>query len=292
MSANLTPRRPRLWSIAVAVTLVISAGVIPGRIASASSAGGSATVTSKLASKLASKPKPTIVLVHGAFADGSSWDGVVQRLQHEGYTVDVPPNPLRGLAADAAYLDSYLATVKGPVVLVGHSYGGAVITDAATSDPNVKALVYVDAFVPDQGEFVAELVGTGSVLAGDPTKLFTFVPYPGAPAGDVDLYVQPSLFGPDFAGDLPSARSAVLAATQRPVAFSALTAPSGVPAWKTIPSWYLVGTEDLVIPPAQQRFMARRAHAHISTIDASHLSLISHPGAVERLIVAAARATS
>jgi pimeloyl-ACP methyl ester carboxylesterase len=283
MPTNHSTRRRR-WSLAVAGTLLLSGAVIPSQVAFASSVLRSAPT--------ATQTKPTVVLVHGAFADGSSWDGVVTRLQHHGYVVDVPPNPLRGLAADAAYLESYLATVKGPVVLVGHSYGGAVITDAATNDPNVRALVYIDAFVPDEGEFVAELAGAGSVLGGDPTKLFDFVPYPGAPAGDVDLYVQPKVFGPDFAGDLPSDRSAVLAATQRPVAFSALTAPSGVPAWKTIPSWYLIGSHDLVITPTQQRFMAKRAHAHTTTVNASHMSLISHPADVERLIVEAVCATS
>ncbi len=236
-------------------------------------------------------PKPTVVLVHGAWADGSGWNGVVQRLQREGYTVDVPPNPLRGVASDSAYLAAFLKTVTGPIVLVGHSYGGAVITNAATGDPDVKALVYINAFVPDQGESVLQLASAqpGSDLGGDPTKVFNLVQYPGAPAGDFDLYVKPSLFPDAFANDLPDKLGAVLAAGQRPLTLSAAAEPSGAPAWKTIPSWYLVGTADHVIPPAEQRFMATRAHAHTVEVKASHLSMVSRPGDVTKLILEAAQ---
>jgi pimeloyl-ACP methyl ester carboxylesterase len=236
-------------------------------------------------------PRPTIVLVHGAWADSSSWAGVVRRLQHRGYSVDVPPDPLRGLQNDADYLRAYLGTVSGPVVLVGHSYGGAVITNAATGNANIKALVYIDAFLPDEGESVVQLATArpGSAIGGDPTHVFDFAPYPGAPAGDVDLYIKRTLFAHAFANDLPPRTAAVLAATQRPVTGSAVGAPSGPPAWKTIPSWYLLGTADNVIPPAQQRFMANRAHAQIVEVNASHLPMISRPRRVTRLIVAAAR---
>src|SRR5207249_1912200 len=144
-----------------------------------------------------SGPKPSVVLVHGAWADGSSWSGVVARLQDQGYTVYVPPNPLRGLASDSAYLASFLQSITGPIILVGHSYGGAVITNAATGNSNVKALVFVDAFVPDEGESLGDLATAppppgqnGSCLSGDPTQVFNFVPLPNQ---DLDLYVKPSL---------------------------------------------------------------------------------------------------
>jgi pimeloyl-ACP methyl ester carboxylesterase len=238
--------------------------------------------------------KPTIVLVHGAWADGSSWGQVVPELQREGYTVFVEANPLRGLTSDAAYLAAVLHSISGPIVLVGHSYGGAVITNGAVGDANVKALVYVDAFVPDQGENVLELANAkpGSCLGGNPTSNFNFVAYPGALDGDVDLYVKPSLFPSCFANGLPSSEANQLAAAQRPLTLSAGMAPSGVPAWKTIPSWALVGTKDHVIPPAELTFMARRAHAHVVKVPAPHLSMLAKPAAVTDLIVRAARATS
>jgi pimeloyl-ACP methyl ester carboxylesterase len=235
--------------------------------------------------------KPTVVLVHGAWADGSSWSRVAQRLQHSGYTVDVVANPLRSLAGDAAYVSAVLRTIPGPIVLVGHSYGGAVVTNAAVASPNVKALVYVDAFIPDQGENVIQLagVGPGSKLGGDPAQVFDFVPYPGAPAGDVDLYVKPKLFAHAFGNDLPKAEGKVLAASQRPLTLSAGTEPSGVPAWKTLPSWAVVGTIDLVIPTAGQLFMARRANSKITKIKAGHLSMLSRPAPVTKVIKRAAK---
>jgi pimeloyl-ACP methyl ester carboxylesterase len=236
-------------------------------------------------------PKPTIVLVHGAWADASSWNGAVTRLQRDGYTVLGAPNPLRGLSSDAGYVRDFLATVPGPIVVVGHSYGGAVITNAATGKANVKALVYVDAFAPDQGETVNSLVGATSALTGDPATLFDVRPYPGAPAGDADVYLKPSVFVHDFAQDLPSRRALLLAATQRPLTLAAGNQPSGTPAWRTIPSWYLLGTRDQIITPDSQLAMARRAGSHIVSVRASHVSLISHPGAVTALVEAAAYAT-
>jgi pimeloyl-ACP methyl ester carboxylesterase len=232
--------------------------------------------------------KPTVVLVHGAWADSGAWDGVTARLQARGYPVRVVATPLRSLSGDAAYVSSLLVTIPGPVVLVGHSYGGAVVTNAAAA--NVKRLVYVDAFAPDQGETVLQLATQrpGSALAADPMTVFDPVPYPGAPAGDVDLYVKPSLFPEAFANDLSRRRGRVLAAAQRPVTFSALGAPSGPPAWKTIPSWYLVGTIDHVIPPAEQRFMAHRAGSHTVSVRASHLPMVSRPARVAQVIERAA----
>jgi pimeloyl-ACP methyl ester carboxylesterase len=236
--------------------------------------------------------KPTVVLVHGAWANGSSWDGVVARLQRDGYTVDVPSNPLRGVASDSAYLASYLKTVTGPIILAGHSYGGMVITNAATGNPAVKALVYIDAFIPAQGETLLQLAGAepGSTLA-DPTTAFNFVPFTGATGADTDLYVKPSVYRADFGADLSVQQDAILAATQEPLAASALQEPSGSPAWMTIPSYALIGMQDMVLPPAEQEFMAARAHATVVKIKASHLGLIAHPDTVARLIERAAVAT-
>src|SRR2546428_3236967 len=240
-----------------------------------------------------SSVKPSIVLVHGAWADGSSWSGVIGILQDEGYTVYAPPNPLRGLASDSASLASFLQSITGPVILVGHSYGGAVITNAATGNPNVKALVFVDAFAPDQGESLGQLSSippppglSPSCLAGDPTQVFNFVPLTG---GDVDTYVKQSLFPSCFANDLPPSQGAILASTQRALSLSVLPEKSGAPAWKTIPSWYLVGTIDQAIPSWAQLFMAQRAGSTIVQVRASHLAMISHAPAVSGLIQQAAQ---
>ena len=242
--------------------------------------------------------RPVIVLEHGAWADASSWDKVIRQLQEDGFTVYAPPNPLRGLPQDSAYLHDFLtqnpALAGQPVVLAGHSYGGAVITNAAVGDPQVKALVYVDAFIPDQGETIGQLASAtpGSCLGGDPAKVFTFVPYPGGPANDVDTYIQPGLVPGCFATGLPPSQAAVIAATQRPLAASTLGEPSGVPAWKTTPSWAVIGTADRVIPPAELTFMAQRAGSRITEVDAGHLSMISDPETVAQVIEQAAQATS
>ncbi len=246
--------------------------------------------------------KPVIVLVHGAWADGSSWAGVIRRLQRDGFTVYAPPNPLRGLSgfpsSDPAYLHDFLtqnAALAGqPVILVGHSYGGAVITNAAVGDPEIKALVYVDAFIPDQGETLGGLLSSvpGSCLGGNPTDVFNLVPYPGSPPGDVDTYIKASLVPGCFASGLPARQAAVIAATQRPLAASTLSEPSGTPAWKTIPSWAVIGTADKVIPPALLQSMAQRANARITDVKAGHLSLISKAGVVTQVIINAAQATS
>lgn len=243
------------------------------------------------------RPKPTSVLEHGAWADASSWTGEIQLLQADGYTVYAPPDPLRGLANDSATLADFLSTISGPIVLAGHSYGGMVITNAATGNPNVKALVYVNAFIPAQGETAFGLTAAQPGSCVGSANAFTGAPYPGAPAGDFDTYLKA---GPDapypgfaqcFANGLSAGQAADLAATQRPIAFSAGSDLSGLPAWQTIPSWSLIGTADHVIPPAEQLFMSQRANAHITEIDAGHLSLISNPGAVTRVILAVVRAT-
>jgi len=236
--------------------------------------------------------KPTVVLVHGAWADSGSWDRVIRRLQRDGYTVWAPPNPLMGLATDSATIADFLHTITGPIVLVGHSYGGAVITNAANGDSQVKALVYVDAYIPAQGDTLVSLTGAGSCFAvPDLNDVFNFVPFPGAPATVVDAYVKQSVFPDCFANGLPAREGAELAATQRPLATNALTDPSGPPAWATIPSWDVVGTADHVIPLADQLAMAHNAGAHITEIDAPHLSMIADPGAVTNVIEQAATRT-
>jgi len=238
--------------------------------------------------------RPTVVLVNGAWANSASWSGVILRLQSEGYAVDAPPNPLQSLKGDAATIAGFLKTINGPIVLVGHSYGGAVITNAAKGNPNVKALVYIDAFAPAKGESVLALDSSkpGSALGAGPTKVFTFVPFPGAKKGDAELYVKPSVFEQAFANGLPATQRAVLAATQAPVVYSAITARSGTPAWKTIPSWYVLGTIDKAIPPTIQLSMAQRIHAHVTRVRAGHLSMIAAPRVIAKVITAAAKATS
>lgn len=237
--------------------------------------------------------KPTIVLVHGAWADASSFAPVTALLQRQGYTVLNAPNPLRGLTSDAANVAAFVnQNTTGPVVLVGHSYGGTVITNAALQAPTVKGLVYVDAYAPDAGESTLGLTGAqpGSLLGGDPTTVFNFVQYPGATGGDVDTYVKPTVFVKAFAAHLPKVEANVLASDEAPAALSALTAVSGTPAWKTIPSYFFIGTQDAVLPPAEQEAMAKRAHGVIVTGKADHLSMLETPLPIDQLIVRAANA--
>ena len=239
--------------------------------------------------------KPTIVLVHGAWADASSWNAVIAPLQSEGFTVLAPPNELRGLTSDAAYIGSFLAQrTTGPVVLVGHSYGGAVITNAALLGGDVQALVYVDAFIPDEGETVVGLLeGSGSALAvADPTTVLDLAGYPGAPEGAADAFLKPETVHTAFAQDLSEADRWLIVATQRPASLVANVTPSGAPAWKSIPSWAVLGTEDLVIPIGTQRSMAERAEATITEVDGSHVSMVSHPDVTLAAIKAAVEAVS
>lgn len=235
--------------------------------------------------------KPTIVLVHGAWADGSSWDAVTRALQQQGYQVLVPPNTLRGVSDDAAYLASFLAQrTSGPVVLVGHSYGGVVITNAATGGGDVRALVYVNAFMPDEGENVVGILdGSGSALAvADPTTVLDLAGYPGAPEGAADAFLKPQTVHESFAQDLSEADRWTIVASQRPISLVANIEPSGVPAWKTLPSWAVIGTDDRVIPVAVLRHFAERAGSTVSELSASHVSMVSHPDAAVDAILAAA----
>ena len=291
-----TIRQPKLRWIVTAALLASLAGLVLSQVGAADAANsGSASPGAATAGAATAHggSKPTVVLVHGAWADSGSWDQVVARLQRQGYPVIAFPTPLRSLPDDSAYLAAFLSSVPGPIVLVGHSYGGAVVTNAATGNENVKALVYIDAFLPDEGETLGGLLGTppGSCVLGPPTEIFDLRPIPGAPPEVVDAYIKQRLFPSCFANDLPAKQAAVLAATQRPISTLTLGQPSGPPAWADIPSWALVGTVDRVILPATQRFMAERARARIVKIKASHLSMISQPDAVTRLIVTAARAT-
>ncbi|MER7983868.1 alpha/beta hydrolase [Streptomyces sp. NPDC095817] len=269
---------------------------VVGAVNVALAASLAATASASTDSPSAGNRKPTVVLVHGAWADGSSWNGVTKRLQGEGYTVVAPANPLRGLTSDAKYLADYLKTVKGPVVLAGHSYGGAVISNAAAGNPNVKSLVYVAAFAPDKGESASVLGAKfpGSHLSDDPkapvpTSL-NAVPYGQADGSSgVDLYIKPDKYRDVFLSNTLSAKEAVtLAATQRPVAPQALGEPSGAPAWKSIPSYYLIAENDNTLPPAAQKYMAERAHSHIARVNAPHAAPVTNPGAVTNLIERAA----
>lgn len=242
------------------------------------------------ASTYAQEPmhKPTIVLVHGAFADASSWNGVVKILQKDGYFVIAAANPLRGVKNDGTYIASLVADLKEPVVLVGHSYGGNVITEAANGHSNVKALVYVSAFAPDSGETVAELAGKfpGSTLGQ------ALAPPAELGDGGKDLYILQNKFPAQFAADVPSGQAALMAATQRPIAEAALNEKSGDAAWKNIPSWFIYGDADKNIPPQAMAFMAKRALAKDVVIvkGGSHVVMVSHPDMVAKLIEKAALA--
>ncbi len=236
-------------------------------------------------------PNPTIVLVHGAWADGSSWNAVSTALQSQGFTVLTPPNLLHGVAGDSAYVASYLAQrTAGPVVLVGHSYGGVVITNAGTAGGDVRALVYVNAFIPAVGESVFDILGgSGSALdVPDPTAVLDLAGYPDAPEGDVEAFLKPSTVHESFAQDLPEADRWLIAASQRPIALGANVGPTETTAWSTIPSWAVIGTDDLVIPPDTQRSMAERAGATVTEVEASHVSMVSHPDVTIDAILAAA----
>ena len=289
----------KLASRPVGTRLIIMAAVLAlgGLLATAGQAGSARAATARTEHAAAvtgtGSAKPTIVLVHGAWADAGSWNAVIGLLQRAGYTVYAPPNPLEGLAIDTATLADFLQhTITGPIVLVGHSYGGEVITNAATGNSQVKALVYVDGYLPEQGEDLVDLTTAGSCFAvPDLSTVFNFVPDPVSPSGAV-AYVKPTVFPGCFANGLPASVGAVLAATQRPLATSTFTDQSGVPAWQTIPSWDIVGTADHIITPAEQLFMANRAHAHITEINAPHLSMITDPGVVASVISQAAQATS
>ena len=238
-----------------------------------------------------SATKPTVVLVHGAFADASSWNSVITRLQAKGVPVTAPANPLRGISADVAYTRSVIAQIEGPVVAVGHSYGGAVITNAATDAENVVGLVYVAAFVPDEGE----TLGAAAARSKDSILSSAQVPrrYPTADGGSAtEFSIDPARARDVFAGDLSDERAALIAATQRPVAEFAFSEPNGPPAWKRLPSWAVVATADRAAGTDIVRSMAERAGAALTEVDGSHVIMVSRPEAVTKVILEAVAAVT
>lgn len=241
----------------------------------------------------ADKPKNkdvTVVLVHGAFADASGWSRVIEKLSARGYNVIAPANPLRSIRSDAATVASLLATIKNPIVLVGHSYGGAVITNATNGNANVKALVYVDGFALDEGESAASI---SDRFPGDKVGPALAPPVP-LPDGGKDLYIGAEKFHAQFAADVPAATAKLMHATQRPLTEAAVTEASGAPAWKTIPSWFIYGAADRSIPVAALEFMAKRAGSKETVVvkGGSHVVMMSHPDKVAQLIERAAASVS
>jgi pimeloyl-ACP methyl ester carboxylesterase len=234
---------------------------------------------------------PTLVLVHGAFADASSWNNVIPRLQAEGYTVIAPPNPLRGISADSAYIAAVLEQIDGPVVAVGHSYGGAVITNAAAHADNVLALVYVAAFAPDEGE----VLGAVAADSKDSVLNSALVPrqYP-TPSGEraAEFSIDPAKVREAFAGDLSDQEIALIGVTQRPISELAFSEPTGTPAWRDRPSWAVVPTGDRAIGTDMVRSMAERAGARITEVEGSHVIMISQPEAVTEVILEAVAAVA
>ena len=230
-------------------------------------------------------PKPTVVMVHGAWSDASPFDAVGSQLREDGYTVVNFANPLRALGADTEYLESFLETrTTGPVVLVGHSYGGAVIGGAAASDPDVKALVYLNAFVPEAGESILDLAAHGGPV--DAAALFDMAEFPGD--HNVDLYLKAEPFAGGFANGLSESEQAEYFAKQRPITYAALSEPAAEQAWKTLPTWYVAGTEDHSIDIDTQRWMAERAGSTLLEVEASHLTMVAEPDAVTDVIKDAA----
>lgn len=232
----------------------------------------------------------TVVLVHGAFADASSWNGVVERLQAAGRQVTAPANPLRGISIDSAYLAAVFEQIPGPVLAVGHSYGGAVISNAATHAANVAGLVFVAAFAPEEGERLGDVEGGSK----DSVLMSALVPhkYPNGGGAEtaVEFAIDPTKFHDAFAADLPPEQTAVMAATQRPAAESAFSEPAGPPAWKSLPAWAVVATGDKAAGTDVIRSMAERAGATITEVEASHVVMVSQPEAVAEVVLTAAAA--
>ena len=231
----------------------------------------------------------TIVLVHGAFADASSWNGVVDRLLKKGHSVVAPPNPLRGVEADAAYVTSVVDQIDGPVLLVGHSYGGAVITNVVGKAGNVVGLVFVAAFAPDDGEWLGDVTTRSKDSLLGPALVQRQYPTGRGSETAPEFSINPARLPEVFAGDLPADQAALLAVTQRPIAAAAFSDKSGAPAWKSIKSWAVVATGDKAIGADLVRSMAQRSGAKITEVEASHVVMISHPDVVADVILEAAR---
>jgi pimeloyl-ACP methyl ester carboxylesterase len=280
MSRFIQLRRCRgLFAVVATLAALIGTGVANSGVAAAHTGTRSAS-------------KPTVVLVHGGWADSSGWNAEIARLQKLGYPVIAPANPLRGLASDADYIRTVLRTIDGPIILVGHSYGGAVITNAAVGVANVKALVYIAGFAPEKGESLIQLVTKNpGTMIGPKTLIQRKYPLADGAEG-TDLYLTERGFETAFASDLPKKQADQMWAEQRPFSQEAFASLSGDPAWKTVPSWYLVATQDHAIPPATQMFMAHRANAKIFTVASSHVPMISQPTATTTVILAAAKTVS
>ena len=275
-----------LAAIAVAAAVIVA--VVLSTTGAPATENASSTVD-RLRQCRSGDTAPTVVLVHGAWADASSWAGEVRLLQRAGVRVRAIANPVEDLTTDARYVADFLQTIRGPIVLVGHSYGGAVITNAAAGLAGVKALVYVDAAAPAPGETNGQLSGSRSVLStGSPATLYKSVPRPSYARGAHELYLRENVFVEDFASDLPRTEAVRLWASQRGASTAAFMTPSRTAAWKTIPSWFFVSTGDRIITPGSQLAMARRARARVTTFrGGSHLTLISHPEAVAAVIASA-----
>jgi len=240
----------------------------------------------------APQPGPTVVLVHGAFADAGSWAPVTERLVAAGVPVMAIVNPLRGIKTDAAYVASAITQIPGPVLAVGHSYGGAVITNAVPQTRNVVGLVYVAAFAPDEGETLADIVGRSHdsvVLTATLEKQF---PIGEGPQTAAELIIDPAQFREVFTADLPQLESDVYGLSQRPIAASAFGDRTGHPAWKDLPSWAAVGTADKAAGTDVVRSMAQRAGARITEVEGSHVIMISQPDAVTEVILTALKSVS
>jgi pimeloyl-ACP methyl ester carboxylesterase len=241
-----------------------------------------------------SSPPPTIVLVHGAFADASSWQGVIERLQHLGLGVVAVANPLRGLTSDSAYVASVLRSIRGDIVLVGHSYAGAIISNAAAGNANVKALVFVAAYSTDVGESAMQLTAKfpGSQIDAASYQVpFTTNAQPSI-SGQTELYIQPNLFRNVFTGPIAPTLASAMAAAQRPAANACFSEKSAAAAWKSIPSWAVIPDNDQLIPPALQCFMTGRARSQTTTVPGgAHAVMLLHPDLVTRVVIEAARYT-
>jgi pimeloyl-ACP methyl ester carboxylesterase len=234
----------------------------------------------------------TVVLAHGAFADASSWNGVVARLQARGVQVMAPANPLRGIAIDSAYLASLLNQIPGPVLLVGHSYGGAVIANAGSQVKNVVGLVFVAAFAPDEGERLGNVTPTSKDAILGPALVPLRYPTGQGTETAMEFIVDPAKLHEVFAADLPAEQAAVLAATQRPVSELAFSDLNGRPAWKSVPSWAVVATGDKAAGADLVRSMAKRAGATITEVEGSHVIMVSQPQAVTDVILSAVAAVA
>lgn len=272
----ILPKRLSIIATQTSVAALVLAGAL------------STDISSSLFAKENAMNKPTVVLVHGAFAESSSWDGVITKLHDRGFPVVAVANPLRSVKGDADYVASVLKGIDGPIVLVGHSYGGAVITNAVNGNDNVKALVYVAAFAPDTGESAVELSGKfpGGTLGP------TLAPAVALPDGGKELYIQQDKLHAQFAADVPAAQAVRMAATQRPITEAALNEASAAAAWKTTPSWFIYGELDKNIPASALSFMATRAKSKrtVAVKGASHVVMVSHPEEVAKLISEAATA--